>query len=136
MPPSSLLIAGYGVVYRFGDRAHISALPQSTLTSTFLAAKSMFTSTTFQGATNSRACSKNFVSFMPEYFCHICAENHTLWFCVRLTERGTSEEADERNMWLPLQRVAKPEQERNGIDGGDPRSGEEAVYAGFDLERA
>jgi len=35
-----------------------------------------------------------------------------------------------------LQRVAKPDQERNGINGGDPRSGEEAVYAGFDLEQA
>jgi len=31
---------------------------------------------------------------------------------------------------------AKPDQERNGINGGDPRSGEEAVHAGFDLEQA
>jgi hypothetical protein len=37
--------------------------------------------------------------------------------------------------YLP-QRGAKPAQARNGINGGDPRSGEEAVYAGFDLEQA
>src|ERR1700693_1162569 len=44
-------------------------------------------------------------------FCHICAKNHSFSFCVRLTKRGTSEEADERKRRLPLQRVAKPAQE-------------------------
>src|SRR5262245_51512587 len=47
----------------------------------------MLTSSTFQGATNSRACSKNFVSFMPQRFCHNCAKNHTLLFCVWLLGR-------------------------------------------------
>ena len=37
---------------------------------------------------------------------------------------------------VTFQRGAKPAQARNGIMGGDPRSGEEAVYAGFDLEQA
>src|SRR5262245_21757439 len=32
-------------------------------------------------------------------------------------------------------RRAKSAQGRNGINGGDPRSGEEAVYAGFGLEQ-
>src|ERR1700687_4761050 len=115
---------------------HISALPQSTLTSTLLAAKSMFTSITFQGATNSRACSKNFVSFMAQHFCHIRVKNHTFSFCVRPDGARNERRAGKRKRRLPLQRVAKPDQERNGINGGDPRSGVEAVYAGFDLERA
>src|SRR5438309_11913402 len=77
----------------------------------------MFTSTTFQGATNSRACSKNFVSFMPQRFCHISARNHTLLFCVWLMERGTSDQLMNAKDGYPLQRVAKPDQERNGING-------------------
>jgi hypothetical protein len=46
--------------------------------------------------------------------------------------------AVERKIPLPFQRGAKPDQERNGINGGDPElvEGEEAVYAGFDLEQA
>ena len=34
-----------------------------------------------------------------------------------------------------FKRRAKSAQGRNGINGGDPRSGEEAVYAGFGLEQ-
>src|SRR6516225_4998995 len=34
-----------------------------------------------------------------------------------------------------FKRRAKSAQGRNGIIGGDPRSGEEAVYAGFGLEQ-
>jgi hypothetical protein len=29
---------------------------------------------------------------MPQRFCHVCAKNHTLLFCVWLMERGTSEQ--------------------------------------------
>src|SRR6266566_6553500 len=63
-------------------------------------------------------------------------KNHPLLFCVWLMERGTSEQLTNAKDGYPLQRVAKPDQERNGINGGAPRSGEEAVYAGFDLEQA
>jgi len=73
---------------------------------------------------------------MPQRFCHISARNHTLLFCVWLMERGTSEQLTNAKDGYPLQRVAKPAQERNGINGGAPRSGVEAVYAGFDLDQA
>jgi hypothetical protein len=51
-------------------------------------------------------------------------------------ERGTSDQLTNAKDGYPLQRVAKPDQERNGINGGAPRSGVEAVYAGFNLEQA
>src|ERR1700732_4253953 len=59
-----------------------------------------------------------------------CQESHVL---VLRTADGARDErrAAERKRRLPLQRVAKPDQERKGINGGDPRSGEQAVYAGF-----
>ena len=58
---------------------------------------------------------------------------------LRLTAAARNERrAVERKIPLPFQRGAKPDQERNGINGGDPElvEGEEAVYAGFDLEQA
>ena len=56
-----------------------------------------------------------------------CQESHVL---VLRTADGARDErrAAERKRRLPLQRVAKPDQERKGINGGDPRSGEQAVY--------
>jgi len=42
--------------------------------------------------------------------------------------------ADAKYSYL-FKRRAKSAQGRNGINGGDPRSGEEAVYAGFGLEQ-
>jgi len=58
---------------------------------------------------------------------------------LRLTAVARNERrAVERKIPLPLSVGAKPDQERNGINGGDPElvEGEEAVYAGFDLEQA
>ena len=58
---------------------------------------------------------------------------------LRLTAAARNERrAVERKIPLPFQRGAKPAQARNGINGGDPElvEGEEAVYAGFDLEQA
>src|ERR1700680_800927 len=45
--------------------------------------------------------------------------------------------AVERKIPLPLSVGAKPDQERNGINGGDPElvEGEWAVYAGFDRDQ-
>ena len=86
----------------------------------------MFTSTTFQGATNSRACSKNFVSFMAQHFCHIWVKNHKRFRFAYPDGAKNERRADERKRRLPLQRVAKPDQERNGINGGYPRPGVEA----------
>src|SRR5215510_4959015 len=58
------------------------------------------------------------------------------YFAFGCWSRGTSAQRTNAKDGHFLQRVAKPDQERNGINGGDPRSGEEAVYAGFDLELA
>ena len=58
---------------------------------------------------------------------------------LRLTAVARNERrAVERKIPLPSQRGAKLDQERNGINGGDPElvEGEEAVYAGFALEQA
>jgi hypothetical protein len=66
---------------------------------------------------------------------YLSKESHV--FVLRAADRARNERrADERKRRLALQRGARPDQERNGINGGDPRSGVEAVYAGFDLERA
>ena len=55
-------------------------------------------------------------------------------FC-RLRDRSEERaKGFQRKRQVPSQRGAMPAQARNGINGGDPRSGEEAVYAGFDLE--
>ena len=58
------------------------------------------------------------------------------YFAFGCWSRGTSAQRTNAKVGHLFQRVAKPDQERNGINGGDPRSGEEAVYAGFDLEQA
>ena len=56
--------------------------------------------------------------------------------------RGRSEERAKgyrtQNTVTVLQRGAKPAQERNEINGGDPElvEGKEPVYVGFDLEQA
>ena len=58
---------------------------------------------------------------------------------LRLTAVARNERrAVERKIPVPLSIGAKPAQARNGINGGDPElvEGEEAVYAGFDLEQA
>jgi hypothetical protein len=56
-------------------------------------------------------------------------------FCGRQRAARNERRAVERKLQLPSQRGAKPAQARKGINGGGPRRGEEAVYAGFDLEQ-
>ena len=48
---------------------------------------------------------------------------------------ATSEQLPSAKYRNLLKRGAKSAQGRNGINGGDPPSGEAAVYAGFDLEQ-
>src|ERR1700752_3978635 len=56
--------------------------------------------------------------FLP----YLCKESHA--FVLRSADgSGNERRADERKRRLPLQRIAKPDQARNGINGGDPRSG-------------
>ena len=70
-------------------------------------------------------------AFLPQP----CKRSHA--FILRLAA-GREERAHSgrTQKTVIFQRVAKPDQERNGINGEAPRSGEEAVYAGFDLEQA
>src|SRR5215468_70212 len=49
--------------------------------------------------------------------------------------RGTSAQLPDAKYSYLFKRRAKSAQGGNGINGGDPRSGEEAVYAGFGLEQ-
>jgi hypothetical protein len=49
--------------------------------------------------------------------------------------RGTSAQLPDAKYSYLFKRFAASAQGRNGINGGDPRSGEEAVYAGFGLEQ-
>src|SRR6516162_448022 len=49
--------------------------------------------------------------------------------------QGTSAQLPDAKYSYLFKRRAKSAQGRNGIIGGDPRSGEEAVYAGFGLEQ-
>src|SRR5215469_7752144 len=49
--------------------------------------------------------------------------------------RGMSAQLPDAKYSYLFKRRAKSAQGRNGINGGDPRSGEEAVYAGFGLEQ-
>ena len=57
---------------------------------------------------------------------------------LRLTAVARNERrAVERKIPLPSQRGAKPDQERNEINGRGPASGgKDAVYVGFDLDQA
>src|SRR6516162_2285655 len=71
-------------------------------------------------------------AFLPE----LCKKSHAFILRLAAGPRGMSAQRTNAKDGHFLQRVAKPDQERNGINGGDPRSGEEAVYAGFDLEQA
>ena len=49
--------------------------------------------------------------------------------------QGTSAQLPDAKYSYLFKRRAKSAQGRNGINGGDPRSGQEAVYAGFGLEQ-
>src|SRR6516162_11285287 len=72
------------------------------------------------------------VAFLPQD----CKKITRFHFAFGCWSRGTSAQRTNAKDGHLFQRVAKPDQERNGINGGDPRSGEEAVYAGLDLEQA
>src|SRR6516162_1956206 len=77
-------------------------------------------------------CILHVAAFLPQGLQKITR----FYFAFGCWSRGTSAQRTNAKDGHLLQRVAKPAQERNGINGGDPRSGEEAVYAGLDLELA
>src|SRR5206468_12026539 len=58
------------------------------------------------------------------------------YFAFGCWPRGTSAQRTNAKDGNLFQRVAKPDQERNGINGGGPTKWGGAVYAGFDLEQA
>src|SRR5215471_2062505 len=67
---------------------------------------------------------------------HPYGESFPRTFCVwQLGAREPSEQLQDAKHSHFFKRGAKSAQGRNGINGGDPRSGEEAVYAGFGLEQ-
>jgi len=66
---------------------------------------------------------------------HPDAEASRVRFAFGNWVRGTSTQLPDAKYSYFFKRGAKSAQGRNGIHGGDPRSGEEAVYAGFGLEQ-
>ena len=50
---------------------------------------------------------------------------------LRIEDSQNLPNANYSDLSLLWQSAVKDAQRRNGINGGDPRSGEEAVYAGF-----
>ena len=50
---------------------------------------------------------------------------------LRIEDSQNLANANYSDPWLLWQSAVKDAQRRNGINGGDPRSGEEAVYASF-----
>jgi hypothetical protein len=65
---------------------------------------------------------------------HPCREAYRVPFAFVSWARGTSAQLPDAKYSYLFKRRAKSAQGRNGINGGAPRSGEEAVYAGFGLE--
>src|SRR5215831_3558619 len=64
-----------------------------------------------------------------------CSKTCRIPFAFGSWTRGTSAQLPDAKYSYLFKRRAKSAQGRNGINGGDPRSGEEAVYAGFGLEQ-
>src|SRR5262245_26039853 len=70
-------------------------------------------------------------AFLPE----LCKKSHAFILRLAAGPRGTSAQRTNAKDGHLFQRVAKPDQERNGIIGGAPRSGERPFMPDSTLSR-